>query len=488
MRPRLKTRQRLTLLAVAMLAAGVAVSAGLVYASLTATVDADADESLVAEAGQLAPTLIDEGGRVISTQGALPRETPSGAAVAVAVMGPTGPMLDSSLQPLDPSLLARVYRQVVRHRAPVWITVTTAGVPHRVYAEPLPELGPGMVLILSRSLQETQTDLAQALLLLIVLGAVVTAGGGLLVYWVTGRALRPVRTIAQVARTLGEQDLHRRVEISVADDEMGQLVDTFNGMLARLEAAFEALKRFTADASHELRAPLMLMQTEIDVALSRGRHAAEYERTLRSVREEVAHVTRLSEQLLMLARADAGQLRPELEAVDVADLVHETAARWQAAAARFQVEIEVADPDQGTVPADASLVRRILDNLLDNAIRHSPTGGRVKLRAETGAGEWVIRVSDQGPGIPPDQAAAIFNRFTRLDQARSPGHGGAGLGLALSLAIARAHGGDLRLATNGGPGAVFELRLPGPGAEATVSTSADGQSGDKEPDGAGADV
>jgi two-component system OmpR family sensor kinase len=465
-RPRLKTRQRLTLLAVAMLTAGVAISAGLVYASLSATVDADADESLVAEAGQLAPTLIDEGGRVISTEGALPRETPSGAAVAVAVMGPTGPMLDSSLQPLDPSILAQVYRQVLRHQAPVWITVTAGGVSQRVYAEPLPQLGPGMVLILSRSLQETQTDLAQALLLLILLGAVVIAGGGLLVYWVTGRALRPVRTIARVARTLGEQDLHRRVEIRVPEDEMGQLVDTFNGMLARLEAAFEALKRFTADASHELRAPLMLMQTEIDVALSRGRQAAEYERTLRSVREEVAHVTRLSEHLLMLARADAGQLRPEPEAVDVADLVHETAARWQAAAARFQVEIEVSAPDQGTVLADASLVRRILDNLLDNAIRHSPTGGRVALRAETAGGEWVIRVSDQGPGIPRDQATAIFHRFTRLDRARSPGHGGAGLGLALSLAIARAHGGDLRLVTDGGSGAVFELRLPGPGAEA----------------------
>ncbi len=320
----LRTRQRLTLLAVAILAVGFSVSAFVAYTSLALSLDAAADESLVEQAGLIDPGLLQEGGKVIYTRGELPGETPNGVAVSAAVVTPGGILAETQRQPIDSSTVVAVARQAVQANGPVWLSLQDAnGVPRRVYAEPLPDLAPlRAALVLSRSLRELQDELTRVLIGLAVLGLATTCGGGALVYWLTGRVLRPVRTIASVARDLSEQDLHRRVELPVPDDEMGQLVDTFNGMLARLEAAFESLRRFTADASHELRAPLMLMQTEIEVALARPREGEEYARALRAVQAEVVHLARLSEHLLMLARADVGTLRPERQAVDVADFAH----------------------------------------------------------------------------------------------------------------------------------------------------------------------
>src|SRR5579884_174362 len=406
----LRTRQRLTLLAVAILAVGFSVSAFVAYTSLALSLDAAADESLVEQAGLIDPGLLQEGGKVIYNRGELPGETPNGVAVSAAVVTPGGILAETQRQPIDSSTVVAVARQAVQANGPVWLSLQDAnGVPRRVYAEPLPDLAPlRAALVLSRSLRELQDELTRVLIGLAVLGLATTCGGGALVYWLTGRVLRPVRTIASVARDLSEQDLHRRVELPVPDDEMGQLVDTFNGMLARLEAAFESLRRFTADASHELRAPLMLMQTEIEVA----------------------------------------------------DFAHEVAARWEPAAARTGVRIAVEAPDAGTVAADPWLLRQVLDNLLDNAIRHSPAGGRVLLRAAPDAAGWTFEVADEGPGVPPEQRQLLFQRFSRLDRARSPERRGAGLGLALSAAIARAHGGDLALVARPGPGALFRLTLP----------------------------
>src|SRR5579884_1686012 len=466
-RVKLQTRQRLTLLAVVILAVGFSVSAGVAYTSLALSLDAAVDESLVEQAGLIDPGLLLEGGKVVYARGELPGETPNGVAVSAAVASPTRILAGTPRQPLAVSTVTAVARRALQANRPVWLDLRDAhGVPRRVYAEPLPDLSPlRAALVLSHSLSEPRDELTRALIGLAVLGLATTCGGGGLVYWLTGRVLRPVRTIASVARDLSEQDLHRRVEVPVPEDEMGQLVDTFNGMLARLEAAFESLRRFTADASHELRAPLMLMQTEIEVALARPREGEEYARVLRAVQAEVAHLARLSEHLLMLARADVGALRPERQAVDVADFVHETAARWGAAAARTGARITVEAPDAGTVAADPWLLRQVLDNLLDNAIRHTPAGGWVLLRAAPTAAGWTFEVADDGPGVPPEQRSLLFQRFSRLDRARSPEGRGAGLGLALSAAIARAHQGDLALVDGPGRGACFRLLLPEPRAE-----------------------
>jgi heavy metal sensor kinase len=297
-------------------------------------------------------------------------------------------------------------------------------------------------------------------LLLILLSALVVVTGTLLAHRQTGRALEPVRSIASMARSISEHDLHRRVDIVVPPDELGELVATFNGMLARLDDSFEGLRRFTADASHELRTPLALMRTELEGALARERGPEENRRVLLEIQLEVDRMTRMVDRLLMLARADAGSLHPALTPVDVADTLYEAAARWRAEAKRKAVRIEVQAPDSGRVKADPDLLRRILDNLLDNAVRHTPTHGTVQLSAELEAGGWRLDVHDGGPGVPAEARPLLFRRFARLDGARDRSNGGAGLGLALSKAIAEAHGGSLVLVDNGSSGALFRLRLP----------------------------
>jgi heavy metal sensor kinase len=301
--------------------------------------------------------------------------------------------------------------------------------------------------------------LNRLLLLVVATSVLAVAGAGTLAYWLAGRVLRPVRTITGIARSLSDQDLHKRVDIKVPDDELGELVATFNEMLARLEASFETLRRFTADASHELRAPLTLMRTEVEVALTNARTKEDYEEVLRSVQGEVQHLARVSDHLLLLARADAGALIPNAETVDVADFVHEQGERWRSTAQAAKIKIDVKAPDSGTLVADPALLRRVLDNLLDNAIRHSPPLSTVKLSAEQEVGGWSFEVADQGPGISPEHRALLFTRFARTDSARTRQSGGAGLGLALSAAIARAHGGELEL-VDSMSGAVFHLYVP----------------------------
>ena len=314
--------------------------------------------------------------------------------------------------------------------------------------------------MVSRSVVEMVAAQQGTFLILVVVSVALLVIGGVISYWLAGRALRPVRTIAGIARSISEHDLHRRVEVDVPDDELGELVDTFNTMLDRLEAGFMSMARFTADASHELRAPLTLMRTQLEGALSRSRSRDEYKEVLDSLRVEVDHLSRLADQLLILARADAGALVPAREPVDVADFLHETAARWERVAKEHGTSVELAAPSSGRVDADPALLRRVVDNLLENAVTHSPPGTAVALRGYAADGGWRIEVADEGPGVAPEDRSRLFVRFARTDGARSPENGGAGLGLALSAAIARAHGGALELVSSDRPGATFRLSIP----------------------------
>jgi heavy metal sensor kinase len=315
-------------------------------------------------------------------------------------------------------------------------------------------------LIVSRSIGELQSALTQTILFLAVLSVLIVVAGTLLAHRLAGNILEPVRRIASTARSLSQHELHRRVEVKVPPDELGELVETFNSMLARLEASFDSLRRFTADASHELRSPLALMRSELEGTLARARTPAEYERVLRDLEAEVEHMARMVDQLLMLARADAGALQPARTNLDVADFLHETAARWRPMADRRNVKLDVDAPDSGSVSADPDLLRRVMDNLLDNATRHSPAGTAVRLTGVPAPGGWTIEVRDQGPGIPAAARDALFERFARAEDARARDGGGAGLGLALSRAIAESHGGSLQLADPNGRGATFRLFLP----------------------------
>jgi heavy metal sensor kinase len=458
------TRGRLVLTAVGFFALALLIADGAVLLSVAVSQSQASDAVLVSQAQVIASGLQDINGQITFDGSDLPAETQSGIAVDAAVVSSNAVVAQTTNQPLDKTVLINLAAQVAQKGVPVWIDVVDShGVQRRVYAIPLTTSTNALqTLVVSRSVAEMADAQRRTLLILVAVSAALLVIGGALSYWLAGRALQPVRTIAGMARSISERDLHRRVEVKVPHDELGELVDTFNSMLARLEAAFTSMSTFTADASHELRAPLALMRSEVEGVLSRSRSTDEYKRVLLSLKQEIEHLSRVSDQLLILARADAGALVPAKEPIDVADFLHESAARWEEVAKKEGTQVEVSAPASGRMEADPALLRRVVDNLIENAVRHSPRGKAVTLRGYPQNGGWNVEVADQGPGVDPAHRDKLFTRFARADSARSPENGGAGLGLALSAAIARAHGGELELVETEGPGAVFRLRIPNP--------------------------
>ena len=456
------TRGQLVAFSVALLLLALLVADGAVLVSLSLAESSASDDVLLSQSRIIRATIEDSNGHLSLDTPDIPAETQSGIAVDAAVVSNGVVLAHTTQQPLSTAELDLLRRRATAAGGMVWSDlVDSRGVHRRALAVPLTGGNdPAPVLIVSRSVGEMETTLRNTSIVLTVVSLLLLVVGGLLTYWLAGRALRPVRTIAGIARSISEHDLHRRVDVAAPPDELGELVDTFNSMLARLESSFETLGRFTADASHELRAPLALMRSEIEGALGRNRNGEEYRRVLTALGGEVDHLSRLADHLLVLARADAGALEPDRESVDVADLLHETAARWAAAAQQSQARVEVEAPASGSIRADPRLLRRVLDNLLDNAVRHAPAGSAISLRGRQSDGGWDLEVADQGPGVAPARRSGLFTRFARQDAARTPEDGGAGLGLALSAAIARAHGGTLELVDDDSTGARFRVHLP----------------------------
>jgi heavy metal sensor kinase len=456
------TRGRLVLIAVGFFALALFVANGAVLWTVGVTQSQASDSVLVSQAQVLANGLQDTNGAVTFDGSDLPAETQGGIAVDAAVVSSNAVVAQTPNQPLDTATLLRLADQVARSGQPLWADVVDSRhVQRRVYAVPLTTSTNSLqTLIVSRSVAEMVDAQWRTLLILMAVSVALLVIGGAVSYWLAGRALSPVRKIAGMARSIGERDLHRRVDVKVPDDELGELVATFNSMLARLEAGFLSMSTFTANASHELRAPLALMRSEVEGALKRSRSQDEYKRVLESLHQEVEHLSRLSDQLLILARADAGALLPAKEPIDVADFLHETAARWEDVAKKHGSRIEVIAPSHGRMGADPALLRRVVDNLIDNALRHTASGTPVTLRGYQADAGWNVEVADQGPGVPLNHRDKLFTRFARADSARSREDGGAGLGLALSAAIARAHGGTLELVESDSPGAVFRLHVP----------------------------
>jgi heavy metal sensor kinase len=340
-------------------------------------------------------------------------------------------------------------------------TQTIDGQPQRVRASRVAlRSGDVLVVVVSRPLTETDRLLSTTALVLGVGMAMLVIAVVIVGYGLAGAALRPVREMAATARTFSERDLHRRIELDLPPDELGQLAEVFNGMLDRLETAFDSLRRFTADAAHELRAPLALMRTEVEVALARPRNADEYRGTLEKTLAEIERLSRMAEEVLMLARADAGALAAQMTKVDLPNLIRDTTDLWRPLAAGREVALAEQLADRGYVWGDADLLRRLLDNLIDNALRHSTAGGTITISCASLDKWWDVIVADSGPGVPADMRPLIFERFTRADPARQRDTGGAGLGLALCAAIAQLHNGSITLDDARGTGAKFVVRLP----------------------------
>ena len=307
----------------------------------------------------------------------------------------------------------------------------------------------------------------QGLLTSLLLGNLLTLaialGGG---YWLADRAMRPVQTITHTARSISETDLSRRINLD-SRDEFGELANTFDNMLARLQAAFERQRQFVADASHELRTPLTIVNLETSRALAAHRSPQEYERALRIIQSENDFMSHLVNDLLTLARMDNGQLALEKAPVDLSDVAVDAIERLSPLAARNQVKLETGELPVARILGDRQSLLQMVSNLIENAIKYTQ-GDDKKVCIETGVTDdraWV-RVSDNGPGIALEHIPPLFDRFYRVDPARardmdedSASPTGSGLGLSIIQWIAQAHGGEVHVESTPGNGSRFEVQF-----------------------------
>lgn len=280
-------------------------------------------------------------------------------------------------------------------------------------------------------------------------------------YWMSRKALAPVDTLVRAAREISGTSLNRRLETIKTGDELQRLTDTLNEMLNRIESAFQRIAQFTADASHELRTPVSLIRTEAELALRRSRTEAEYKESLSQILQEAERTTQLIEQLLELARGDAGRESLTLQTVDLPGILHAVAASWQSVAAARDIRFEADICDLSvSVMGDQSLLRRLADILLDNAFKYTPSPGSVRLALEVQEETAVMTVRDSGVGIAREDHEKIFKRFYRIDKARSREQGGVGLGLAIAEWIVLQHRGTISVESRLSEGATFCVKLP----------------------------
>ncbi|MCK4362364.1 MAG: HAMP domain-containing histidine kinase [Dehalococcoidia bacterium] len=283
------------------------------------------------------------------------------------------------------------------------------------------------------------------------------AGGG---YFLSRRMLKPVDRVSSLASRISSTNLKERINYQGPDDEMTRLANTFDDMLGRLESAFESQKQFIQDASHELRTPIAIAQTNIEVAEMEGKATArDYKRLMEVLKMSLERMNRLSDNLLLLSEGDQSQMKWSV--VDMAALLDEVAAEAGAKATGASVNLEL-EPilEEMLVMGDALRLKQALINLVDNAIKYNQTGGTVKISARAEGSQLVLQVQDSGIGISAADQQRIFDRFYRVDKSRSRSQGGSGLGLAIVKKIVEDHSGTISVESTPGQGSTFRMSLP----------------------------
>lgn len=302
-------------------------------------------------------------------------------------------------------------------------------------------------------LERSVAQLVTTLLLLLPLALVLAVAGG---YVLARRALAPIERLRLAADGIGTLEPQRRLLVHGPDDEIGRLAGTLDRMLARIAHSVERERRFTADASHELRNPVAAILAEAEITASRPRDAASYREALAHIQVEAARMGRLVDQLLLLARADAGQLGSPAAPVDLQEIAERSGRRSAARAEARGVRLAVRTGPPSLLSGDADAISRALDNLVDNAIRHSPRGAAVDVAVEAAGGEVIVSVRDEGPGFGAGELPHLFQRFRR---GRDAGPG-AGLGLAIVRSVVEAHRGRVSAADRPSGGAEITMAFP----------------------------
>ncbi|HUK20374.1 MAG TPA: ATP-binding protein [Gemmatimonadales bacterium] len=465
-------RRTLAVRFAATMAAGLALVSGALFLGMSYLMHKQFDQALagaeVLVAGQV------ENGSPPSISDLLTSADPAAYARTVnryaALRRPSGelirafPLIASDL-PVDSAALERA-----RVGSPIWVDGLWKGQPVRSLYGIVPEAGTGAQQVMQVAaylgpLHHTENLVLLALAGVVVLGTVATLVGG----WnFVGSAVEPVLEITRQATQIEAGTLSRRIAAHAGTDEYRGLVAVLNRMLERLDNAFRTQRRLTADVGHELRTPLTALRGEIEVALRTDRSPREYQLVLRSALEEIAHLSAMSDDLLLITRAESHQVEPHRVPTDPNALVRASVAQVRRRLEEKDLRLdESLDRAVQDVALDPELVSRALDHLLDNAVKYTPEGGRIRVTTEPAApATRGVRfgVENTGSAIPSADLPHIFEPFFRADQSRTRAGGGPGLGLALVAAIAELHGGAARASNRNGSSVRLEVEIPAPAA------------------------
>src|ERR1700676_2476141 len=447
-------RTRLTLLYISLLCVVLVLYAAstsiFVWQGLLRQMDLSLDRAL--ETVENLVALMPDGSIVVNTgdqEGVLLLEVWSASGTLIYQSGDLkGQFLGTPVKKDDPSHPAN---QSIRLANKAWVRTMTQ--PHRLGNQSVVvRLGVSESALreqFDRMLEALAFGLPIALLLIGVTG-----------YSVALRALSPVASMARRARQISAEHLNERLVLENPDDELGHLGTAFNETLARLEHSFEQLKQFTADASHELRTPLTAMRSVGEVALQNGGDTQYHHDVIGSMLEEVNRLTHLVDNLLIFARADSSHLPLQRSEVGLLELATESADLLEVLAEEKRQSVAIEGDKALTVVGDRLILRQAFVAIIHNAVKYSPPQGNIHVRVGTGNGDALVEIHDSGPGIPPEHRAKVFERFYRVDKARTRDEGGSGLGLSIADWSVRAHGGEIELECCEARGCTFRIRLP----------------------------
>jgi heavy metal sensor kinase len=452
-------RVRLTLWYVLLLAITLGLFCAGVYLALRQSLYKNLDDSLESRA-EIVGGLMTEGGRLSTTGVVLPGDPVDGEEFARVYNLSGNLAFDNTSErfpvPEDEAAIQAALSGRTTQRG-----VDTGRVELRVMTAPIRASG-DIIGVAEVGLTTEDVDQPLSILLAIIaigypLALLIAAGGGV---FLAGRALSPIDKLTRVARKISADDLSQRLDMNLPDDEVGRLAQTFDEMIGRLDAAFRRQRQFTADASHELRTPLTAIKGQTEVALQRERDADSYRQVLHAVNSEVDRMIRLIGSLLTLARADAREIQVHREQVDLGTVVTDAIGQISPAAADKSISVTVHPDSNIRLIADQDLLLQLMLNLLDNSVKYTPSGGAIDVTWRAAGNQAEVEVSDTGPGISAEHLPHIFDRFYRVDQARTRTAGGAGLGLSICRWIAEAHGGSISAESTPGRGSTFTVKLP----------------------------
>jgi len=340
--------------------------------------------------------------------------------------------------------------------------------PLRIITYPVVEQNhPVKIIQVASSLEDVEDALHTLFLILIItvpLALLVAIMGG---QFLANKALKPVDHITQTARLISSQNLTQRITPQKVKDEIGRLIDTFNDMISRLDHSFRQIKQFTQDASHELKTPLTILKGEVEVTLRKERTPEEYQQILKSNLEEINRMSRIIDDLLLLSKADSGELKLNKEETNINRILNEVVAQMDILAQEKRLRIEIINHQEDIwIFADSLRLRELFLNLISNGIKYTEEGGVIRItvtkEVQNGLKKQFLKVivSDTGIGISKEDQLRIFNRFYRVDKARSREEGGSGLGLSICKWIVESHQGEIKVESEVGKGSSFIVRLP----------------------------